>query len=163
MAQVAQKNSGRNTIDKSRKNRVRVRNWVFTLNNYSAEEIERLAKEESYLFQEETGENGTPHLQGLLCFRNPMSLSSMKKINERAHWEPCKNKIASIQYCSKEKTRTGKIYSNFDYLKFAAPVALAQDTFYNNESYMRNNFEKFIEECVNDTEWPQDVKIPRIG
>ena len=147
MAQVAQKNLGRNTGSKSQKNRVRVRNWVFTLNNYTEEEIKSLAQQNCYLFQEETGENGTPHLQGMLCFPNPMSLSSMKRINGRAHWEPCKNKIASIQYCSKESTRSGKIYCNFDYLKHVVHVAQAQVQNFHDPII----FEKFIEDCINDT------------
>lgn len=147
MAQVAQKVLGRNTDGKSQKNRVRVRNWTFTLNNYTPEEIKDLAQQECYLFQEETGENGTPHLQGMLCFPNPMSLSSMKKVNGRAHWEPCRNKIASIQYCSKEKTRTGKIYCNFDYLKHVVHVAPAQVA----DFHEPENFRKFIESMVNDT------------
>ena len=28
---------------------------------------------------------------------------------------PSRNKTASIKYCSKEDTKTGKIYANFDY------------------------------------------------
>lgn len=164
MAQVAQKSLGRNTDLKSQKSRVRARNWVFTLNNYTPEDIKTLASQECYLFQEETGENKTPHLQGLLCFRNPMSLSSLKRINGRAHWEPCKNKIASIQYCSKEATRTGEIYCNFDYLKHVVHVAQAQEpNFYNSEAHMRAHFSEFIQECINDTPWPDGLVLPRCG
>lgn len=163
MAQVAQKNLGRNTIDKSQKSRVRVRNWVFTLNNYTPEDIKELAQQECYLFQEETGENGTPHLQGILCFKNPMSLSSMKKINGRAHWEACKNKIASIQYCSKEKTRTGQIFSNFDYLKYVVHVAQAQvPDQYNSIEFFKNNFSAIIDEMVADTQC-DDIVIGQMG
>lgn len=152
MAQVAQKNLGRNTESKSQKSRIRVRNWCFTLNNYTSEEVNSLAQQECYLFQEETGENGTPHLQGILCFRNPMSLSSMKRINGRAHWEACRNKIASIQYCSKESTRSGKIFCNFDYLKYVVHVAQAQvPDQYNSLEFFRNNISAIIDEMVKDT------------
>lgn len=164
MAQVAQKSFGRNTVDKSKKNRMRVRNWVFTLNNPTPEEIKDLARQECYLFQEETGENGTPHLQGMLIFRNPMSLSTMKRINGRCHWEACRNKIASIQYCSKEATRTGKIFSNFDYLKYVVQVAQAQvPSFENSWDFLRSHFSEFIDECVADTEWPQGLQLPHCG
>lgn len=163
MAQVAQKNLGRNTKESSQKNRIRARNWVFTLNNYTQDEIKELAQQESYLFQEETGENGTPHLQGMLMFKNPMSLSSMKKINGRAHWEPCKNKIASIQYCSKERTRTGQIFSNFDYVKYVVQVAQAQvPDQYNSYEFFRNNFSDVINEMVNDTTC-DDIIIGSMG
>nr|UOF81907.1 rep protein [Cressdnaviricota sp.]UOF82583.1 rep protein [Cressdnaviricota sp.] len=152
MAQVAQKVLGRNTEKTSQRNRIRVRNWVFTLNNYTPEEIKELAQQECYLFQEETGENGTPHLQGILCFKNPMSLSSMKKVNGRCHWEPCRNKIASIQYCCKESTRTGKVFSNFDYLKYVVQVAQAQvPDQYNSYEFFINNRNNIINEMVNDT------------
>lgn len=110
MAQVA--HSDCNTSNKS-SSRVRSRNWCFTLNNYTEEDINSLKTDDyEYVFQEETGEQGTKHLQGLICFKNPMSLSSLKKINNKAHWEKCKNKKASIKYCTKEDTRTGNIYSN---------------------------------------------------
>lgn len=167
MAQVAQKNFGRNTDSSSKKIRMRARNWVFTLNNYTQDEIKDLAQQECYLFQEETGENGTPHLQGILCFKNPMSLSSMKKINERAHWEVCKNKIASIQYCSKELSRTGEIFSNFDYVKYVVHVAQAQvPDQYNSLEFFRNNISRVIDEWVDDTKCDDiiigDGGIPRL-
>lgn len=112
-------NLNRNT--KTQK-RVRFRNWVFTLNNYTASDIGTLTQPNNeniykYIFQEETGESGTPHLQGLLCYTNPVGFSALKKLIPKAHVEPCKNKNASIQYCSKEETRTGEIYNNLKTLK----------------------------------------------
>lgn len=163
MAQVAQKNLGRNTKEPSQKNRIRVRNWCFTLNNYTPEEVKSLAQQESYLFQEETGENGTPHLQGLLSFKNPMSLSSLKRINGRAHWEPCRNKIASIQYCCKESTRTGKIYCNYDYLKYVVQVAQAQvPDQYNSYEFFINNKNAILEEMAKDTP-SDDIFVGELG
>jgi len=32
-------------------------------------------------------------------------LAAMKKLNDKAHWEPCKSMGASIKYCMKEETR----------------------------------------------------------
>lgn len=113
MAQVTQSDTGRNTIRDSSSARIRSRCWCFTLNNYMESEIKNITEGEyEYIFQEETGKNGTPHLQGLICFKNAMALSALKKLNGRAHWEVCKNKIASINYCQKGDTRSGKIFTN---------------------------------------------------
>lgn len=121
MAQVAQVDTDRNTIKDSVCRRFRSRCWCFTLNNYTEDDIKNLKSNDyEFIFQEETGKTGTKHLQGLLCFKNAMSLSSLKKVNERCHWEVCKNKHASINYCSKGETRTGKIFSNMDKLKNVA-------------------------------------------
>lgn len=91
----------------------RARNWCFTLNNYTDKDITLLlAQHNEYLFQEETGKNGTKHLQGILCYTNAVSFNKIKALLPTAHIEKCKNKIASIQYCSKEETRTGEIFTN---------------------------------------------------
>lgn len=48
------------------------KNWVFTLNNYLIDDVDRIKelvseKKANYVvFQEEQGEEGTPHLQGRL-------------------------------------------------------------------------------------------------
>lgn len=90
------------------------KHWCFTLNNYTKSNIDTFLNISSsivprYVFQEETGENGTKHLQGYLCFqtkRRPHSVIS----NKRIHWENTKNIQAAIAYCQKEDTRTGEIY-----------------------------------------------------
>ncbi len=111
------RHGGRNTINVPPKKRLRARTWCFTLNNYDSSDPGTLAQHflkyncVKYIFQEEIGENKTPHLQGVVNFKNPLSFSTMKKINNTAHWEVCKNLKASINYCSKEDTRSGEIYS----------------------------------------------------
>lgn len=95
------------------------RAWCFTLNNYKKEDIKHIQTLKcEYVFQEETGKNGTPHLQGYLYFTNAISFTSIKKKIPKAHIEPAKNKVASIRYCSKEDTRTGAIYTNLDLRKY---------------------------------------------
>ena len=89
------------------------KHWVFTLNNYTTEDIEEFSSSSStkrYIFQEETGESGTPHLQGYLEFltkKRPFSVFKNKSI----HWEKCKHVKKAIAYCCKEETRTGKIFN----------------------------------------------------
>jgi len=90
--------------------------WCFTYNNYTVETIETVETIFSheckwYMFQEETGENGTPHLQGTICLNKKQRLSELKKIDPKIHWEPTKSVKASIEYCSKYQTRTGRLYS----------------------------------------------------
>lgn len=108
-AKVHKSAQSRNTI-------VRARLWSMTLNNWSVPELEELKKLDGkceYVFQEEKGdEKQTPHLQGMFYFKQPMTLTGMKKINGRAHWEVGKNKFALKAYCSKIDTRVGKIYTN---------------------------------------------------
>ncbi len=93
------------------------RNWVFTLNNYTKKDIgtffdlKLMQNLKSFCFQEEMGENGTPHLQGVLAYKNAISFNSVKKIHPLAHWEKCKNLKASLQYCSKADTRIGRTYT----------------------------------------------------
>lgn len=96
----------------------RSRQWTFTLNNYKKEDIKNFCMlNAEYVFQEETGEQGTPHLQGVVIFKNARTLSSMKRLEGRTHWEVCRDKSASIVYCSKDDTRTGQIYTNIDIKK----------------------------------------------
>lgn len=108
-----------NTINK----KARCRVWQFTLNNYTSEQVKKLTEGKyEYLFQEETGESGTPHLQGMLRFKNPRSFASIKKLLPKAHIEPGKSLVALVRYCSKDETRTGEIYSNFTYQKYLDTV-----------------------------------------
>lgn len=83
----------------------RSRNFVFTLNNYTAEEEEAVkAWVCVYLiFGKEVGEEGTPHLQGYVAFANARTLSALKKLSLRAHWEIARGtpKQAS-EYCEKD-------------------------------------------------------------
>lgn len=87
--------------------------WSFTYNNYERIEIlETTFKRmcDWYVFQEEIGESGTPHLQGTLCLKKKARLSELKCINLKIHWEPTKCVKSSIAYCTKKETAQGKIY-----------------------------------------------------
>lgn len=113
MAQSTQKKTGVCNTKIQTPSAAKARNWTFTLNNYTRVHIDNLLTLDClYVFQEETGEKGTPHLQGLLVFKNAVSFNSVKRLIPTAHIEKCKNKNASIRYCSKEDSRTGGIYTN---------------------------------------------------
>jgi len=86
--------------------KARSRSFVFTLNNYTSEEVELVkAWECVYLiFGKEVGEKGTPHLQGYVSFQNAKTLATLKKkFHARAHWEIAQGtpKQAS-EYCEKD-------------------------------------------------------------
>jgi len=87
--------------------RVRKRRWCFTLNNHTDEELAQIHKgfgTAKYIMGDEIGANGTRHVQGYVEFKNPRSLSALKKTCKRAHWEPARgNRKDNQTYCSKEK------------------------------------------------------------
>lgn len=92
--------------------------WVFTLNNPTDDEQfllyalgESIAadgdeSECSYLiFGDETGANGTPHLQGYLCLRKKKRLQNLKEVPglQRAHLEVARGSHAQASdYCKKD-------------------------------------------------------------
>lgn len=105
-----------NTGTRTRKQESQYNYWFFTFNNYLVEQIEQIEqvfKHECkwYIFQEETGESGTPHLQGTICLQKKQRLTQLKHIEPSIHWEPTKSVKASIEYCTKYESRSGKIYS----------------------------------------------------
>lgn len=86
----------------------RSRSWTLTINNYTEEEYNKLTNSLSlmkckYIIGKEIGEQGTPHLQGYIKFKNQRTLQQCKKINNRAHWEIAKgNEKQNFDYCSKD-------------------------------------------------------------
>lgn len=83
----------------------RHRGWCFTINNPGVADktwVERFSC--TYMVcGEETGESGTPHLQGYLHLENAKSLSGMKLIHPRAHWEPARGTPQEASdYCKKD-------------------------------------------------------------
>lgn len=101
--------------------------WCFTLNNWTNEEKDMILKicsnsSKKYIFQSEIGESGTPHLQGYIMFNKkcrPKGLFSC----DRIHWEKCRNIEASINYCRKEDTSTGEVWTN---IKFPKPLKIIE-------------------------------------
>lgn len=99
--------------------RNRSRNWCFTFNNYTEENIISLIdyfkiNKYNYVFQEEIGEEKTKHLQGLIMSQTQISFNTLKNFNDKIHWEKCKKIKNSIDYCTKLQSRNGKVYTNID-------------------------------------------------
>lgn len=57
----------------------------------------------SYVFQLERGENGTPHYQIVLVWKN--AVVAPLNLAKQIHWEHCRDINKSILYCSKKDTR----------------------------------------------------------
>lgn len=61
--------------------------------------------------QLEQGENGTPHIQGLLKTES-VRFSAVKKLLPRAHIEKARNTFALVQYVAKEETRLAPLVAD---------------------------------------------------
>ncbi len=88
----------------------------FTLNNHTEEEVTQLLTIYSdlckdFAVQEEIGKkNGTPHLQGYICFQNNKTLMAVIKLLPRrcskVQW--LKKPLAMKTYCLKSDTHYGR-------------------------------------------------------
>lgn len=91
------------------------KHWLFTFNNHTNEEWDKLCKfahssSKVCVMQEETGESGTHHIQGYLEMHEKTRFTALKKSFESIHWEKVKSVKNAIAYCQKEETRTGRQY-----------------------------------------------------
>lgn len=83
--------------------------WCFTYNNPPdpidpiVQGLQKICKK--FVFQQEIGENGTPHLQGYVHLRSKCRLSKLKSQYPTVHWEPTRSILGSIEYCSNESKR----------------------------------------------------------
>ena len=84
----------------------RSRNYCFTLNNYTEEELSSLEKIKCkyIIYGRETGNKGTNHLQGFIIWDNAKSFNATKKqLSQRTHIEICKGTpYDNFVYCSKD-------------------------------------------------------------
>lgn len=84
----------------------KARAYVFTLNNYTEEELEKIKtlKYKYIIIGDEIGKSGTPHLQGYINFSSSTSFNTVKKAIPKAHIETAKGTPRqNYEYCSKEK------------------------------------------------------------
>lgn len=84
----------------------RAKHWCFTLNNYTDNDLDRLATPipgVGYLiFGREVSSTGTPHLQGTVCFlsrkRRPQVITTIGK----SRCTVARSLFQSIEYCKKD-------------------------------------------------------------
>ena len=86
----------------------RVRNFVFTWNNYPDDHDDqlKLLTVKYILYGKEISKTGTPHLQGTIVFHTLKSEKQVRKLMPGCHIEPCADLFASITYCKKDKDWT---------------------------------------------------------
>lgn len=86
------------------------KNWVFTLNNYTDDELsilnalpttDKATRFVAYGF-EIAPTTGTPHLQGFICFHTSVRFTQVRKLLPRARIAAMRGKLAqNVDYCSK--------------------------------------------------------------
>ncbi len=86
------------------------RRWFITWNNPPPQAIHILLDIPGlikYAIQEETGEEGTPHLQGCLVFDRDYNWDVLRT-RAKIYWRLCRSLHASRNYCTKMRSRSGK-------------------------------------------------------
>lgn len=95
----------------------RSKHWCFTLNNYTETEYNHIiqlydgenSREENqitYLIVgKETGDSGTPHLQGFISFKERQRFNQVRRrISNRAHLEAARGSpLQAAEYCRKDQ------------------------------------------------------------
>lgn len=84
----------------------RSRCFVFTINNYTEDDLSLLATlNYQYIITGYEGNDRTSHIQGYVYLKNPMTFTAIKKFMPRAHIEiksPNSTHEQAIEYCKKE-------------------------------------------------------------
>ena len=87
----------------------RARSYCFTINNWNNQDAKALqelwdsGKCKYFIAGKEVGEEGTPHIQGYVMFKNPVTFSTIKSFISRAHIEVARGTAEeNIAYCSKD-------------------------------------------------------------
>lgn len=99
----------------------------FTFNNYTEKDITLIRdilepKCISYVFQEETGEQGTKHLQGFIHLIKKSRETDLG-LPKEIHFERVRNIKAAEAYCFKDSTRTGNIY------RYPEPIKIIENLY----------------------------------
>jgi len=110
------------------------KHWCFTWNNYDKESVVMLqgvlrSMAKAWVFQEEVGESGTPHLQGYVEFSDklrPLSLDLPAVI----HWEKKKKTVKNcVDYCSDPDKRPDGGECWYQGLVIPKPLKLIDPTY----------------------------------
>lgn len=85
--------------------------WMFTLNNWTQAELDNILRWDVTRLRvaEETGEEGTKHLQGCVTFKRSYRLAACKKLQSRAHWE-----VAKAIDCFNYEAKDGNVVHDID-------------------------------------------------
>lgn len=87
------------------------KHWCLTLNNWSEDELkqwrefgEKGVEIDYFVYGQEVGESGTPHLQGFVTFKRRRTLRGVKRfLGDRVHAESAKGKpCQAAEYCKKD-------------------------------------------------------------
>lgn len=83
---------------------VPTKSWIFVRNNYSEAHQQQLRDMEKTLmvFGREKGENGTPHIQGFVTFKQPKRFKGLQKMMPGFHIAPALSQESGFNYCLKE-------------------------------------------------------------
>jgi len=79
--------------------------WCYTVNNWTETDYATFAAIDCkyQVIGKETGDSGTPHLQGYIVFQTNKRISALKKLHPTAHFEPAKGShIQASDYCKKD-------------------------------------------------------------
>lgn len=84
----------------------RAKNWAFTINNYTPDDVDRLSNGctsiQYLIFGREVGESGTRHLQGTVIMKVRSRRQQVTTAIGQAHLEVVRNLKNSIEYCKKD-------------------------------------------------------------
>lgn len=100
-----------------------VKHWFFTWNNHTEENIKQLLESLEthcfrWRFEEEIGESGTPHLQGVCSVKKEKGIRwSEFKLPNTIHWEKVINVESASKYCNKDFISSGARKWEFGYPK----------------------------------------------
>jgi len=161
----------------------RAKNWCFTMNNYSEEDVDRLSaplEDVLYIvFGREVGGQGTPHLQGTVCFSARKRLPQVIAIIGQAHFTVTRLLPQSVEYCKKDgnfvekgtmpRTTAGKrndlenfkdavkdgMYDKKDLRENFSEICAAYPQFV--ENYIRDNKPKITVQPYPLREWQADL------
>lgn len=131
----------------------------FTFNNYSAEHIyifQQVFDELCYMyaFQEETGENGTKHLQGIISLKKKMRWTEFG-LPKGIHWEKPRDVKDSYLYCTKEKSRTGGVFVK----NYTIPYTFKLENFYDWQIELLEALKKEPDNRKVNWYWSEEGKV----
>lgn len=144
-------------VTRDRRRRSSRKRWCFTFPNPTDAEITRLVgtltdKCSHFVFQEEVGEGGLVHLQGVCAFYQKTRRPTTRvPWTTSIHWEACRNWDASIAYCSDPDKRSERNIFHHLNLPIARTDDLMVDTINRDDFYdWQNEVVDIVSEAPDD-------------